>query len=239
VKFNDPAVVAREYASEERFLARRVVFRDYVEGPNAEELAFAAVREATPVKVLEVGAGPGDFAARLQDELGAHVVALDVSPRMVELARSRGVAARVGDVQALPFGDGELDCGVANWVLHHVPDLDAALAELARVVCPGGRLVAATFGRDHLRELYEWLEAPSVGELEFSRENGEAPLRRHFGRVERRDADGAVVFPDRRALHTYLRSLMRGAELAERLPEFDGPFRARSVQSAFVAENVP
>jgi hypothetical protein len=98
VRLNDPTVVAREYASEERFLARRVVFRDYVERPNAEGLAFAAVREAAPASVLEVGSGLGDFAAR------------------------------VGDVQRLPFGDGEFDCAVANWVLHHVPDLDGALA---------------------------------------------------------------------------------------------------------------
>jgi hypothetical protein len=46
VRLVDPDLLARENASEERFLARRVVFRDYVEGPNAEGLAFEALREA-------------------------------------------------------------------------------------------------------------------------------------------------------------------------------------------------
>lgn len=235
MRFNDPDVVAREYASEDRFLARRVVFRDYVEGPNAEDLAFAAVREAAPVRVLEVGCGPGDFAARIRDELGVGIVALDVSPRMVELARGRGLDARVGDAQEVPFGDGEFDCAVANWVLHHVPDLDRGLGELARVLRAEGRLVAATFGGDHLVDLYDWLDAPSVDELLFSRENAEVSLRRHFARVERRDADAIVVFPSRDAVRAYLSALMRGADLVERVPEFEGPFRARSVQSVFVA----
>jgi SAM-dependent methyltransferase len=236
VRLNDPELVAREYASEDRFLARRVVFRDYVEGPKAEDLALAAVRDAAPRRVLEVGCGPGDFAVRVRDELGADIVALDLSPRMVELARARGLDARVGDTQELPLADGTFDCAVANWVLHHAADLDRAAAELARVLRPGGRLVAATFGWKHLAELYDWLDAPNVGELEFARENGEALLRRHFAFVERRDADATVVFPGRAALHAYLSALMRGAELAKRLPTFDGPFQARSVQSVFVAE---
>lgn len=236
MRLNDPEVVRREYACEDRFLARRVVFREYVEGPNAEDVAFEAVREAVPEDVLEIGCGPGEFAARLRDQLGVHVVAVDLSPRMVELARARGLEARVADAEALPFADGMFDCAVANWVLHHVGELHRGLAEITRVLRPGGRLVAATFGDRHLDELYVWLEAPSTGGLEFSRENGEATLRRHFERVERRDADATVVFPDRAALCRYLRSLMRGADLAERLPEFDGPFRARSVQAVFVVE---
>ncbi|HEX2044914.1 MAG TPA: class I SAM-dependent methyltransferase [Gaiellaceae bacterium] len=237
-RLNDPELVAREYASEERFLARRVALVDYVEGPNAEELAFDAVAEVSPRRVLEVGSGTGEFAARLARDLGAEVTAVDVSPRMVELARARGVSARVADVQSLPFGDGEFDCVAALWVLHHVTDLDRGLGELARVLRAGGRLVAATFGRENLADLYERLGAPSLGDGGFSRESGEAPLRRRFDRVERRDADGAVVFPDRDALREYLRSLalVRGPNLAERLPEFAGPFRALARHSVFVAE---
>ena len=71
-----------------------------------------------------------------------------------------------------------------------------------------------------------------------AREKGEAALARHFGRVERRDADGTVVFPDRGAVERYLRSLVliRGTEPFERLPRFDGPFRSRSRHAVFVAE---
>ena len=60
----------------------------------------------------------GELAERVARELGAEVVAIDISPRIVEIACGRGVDARMGDVQALPFADGEFDCVVANWVLY-------------------------------------------------------------------------------------------------------------------------
>lgn len=236
-RLNDADLVAQEYADEERFLARRAALVDYVEGPNAEDLALDAIAEAAPQRVLEVGAGTGAFAERVHRELGADVTAVDLSPRMVELARERGVSASVADVQDLPFGDGTFDCVAALWVFHHVPDLDRGLGELARVLGPGGRLVAVAFGRENLADLYELLEQPSLGDGGFSRESGEAALARHFGHVERRDADGTVVFPDRAAVERHLRSLVviRGTGPLERLPQFDGPFRARSRHSVFVA----
>lgn len=237
-RLNDADLVAQEYASEERFLARRAALVDYVEGPNAEDLAFEAIAEAAPERMLEVGAGTGAFAERVGRELGAAVTAVDLSPRMVELAGERGVPAIVADVQELPFGDDAFDCAAALWVLHHVPDLDRGLGELARVLGPGGRLVVVAFGSENLAELYELLEQPSLGDGGFSRESGEAALARHFGHVERRDADGTVVFPGRAAVQAHLHSLVliRGTGPLERLPQFDGPFRARSRHSVFVAE---
>ena len=88
--------------------------------------------DVAPQSVLEVGCGEGELAERVQRELGAEVVALDQSERMVELTRRRGVDARVGDVQDLPFPDECFDVAVAAWMLYHVPDLDRGLGELAR-----------------------------------------------------------------------------------------------------------
>lgn len=100
---SDPEVVRREYSTEAGLRARASVYEGLA-GPDARDIAFEAVREALPRRVLEVGCGWGEFAARIRDELDAEVVAIDLSPRMVELARERGVDARVDDVQALSFG---------------------------------------------------------------------------------------------------------------------------------------
>jgi ubiquinone/menaquinone biosynthesis C-methylase UbiE len=106
LSLNDPTVVDAEYATE-RGLSRRIAAYRFAAGPDARQVALGAVAEATPTRVLEVGCGTGELAERIAGELGAEVVALDQSARMVELTRGRGIDARVGDVQELPFADGD------------------------------------------------------------------------------------------------------------------------------------
>jgi ubiquinone/menaquinone biosynthesis C-methylase UbiE len=194
---------------------------------------FAAVRDARPSRILEVGCGEGELAERMSCELHVEVVAVDQSERMVELARARGVDARVGDVQSLVFDDETFDCAVAAWMLFHVEDLDGALGELARILRPGGRLVAATNGRDHLQELYE-LAGAAPFQSRFNSENAEPALLRHFRSVERIDARGWVVFPDRPAAQDYLDSAISLSGHVVRA--VDGPIRARRTPSIFIAE---
>lgn len=229
MKPNDPALVAAQYATEAPLESRRSIYA-VAEGPDPREVAFAAVAEVLPRRVLEVGGGPGELSARIASELGADVVMLDVSPRMVELARARGVNACVGDVQELPFEDGEFDCCVAAWMLYHAADLDRALGELARVLSPEGCLVAVTNGRDHLLELRR-LAGNRAWERRFRREEAVEALERHFGRVERRDTDGWVIV-DPEGARRYIESLGGGPS---RPLALDGPIRARTACGVLVA----
>ena len=232
---NDPDVVRREYASEAGLVGRRAAYR-YADGPDAPELAFQAVAEAKPSRVLEVGCGPGEAAERIGREVGADIVAIDSSERMVELARARGVEAQLGDVQSLPFPDGAFDCALAAWMLYHVPNVDQALGELARVLRPGGRLVAVTNHLDHLRELRELVGLEENLLTPFSGENGEALLRNHFAEVEVRDAGGTIRFPVREAVAAYVEA-SRGLAAAPRpVPPLEGPFPVRMHPVIFVAE---
>ena len=137
-------------------------------------------------------------------ELDLDLVAVDHSPRMVELARERGVDARVGDAQELDFDDGRFECVVANWMLYHVDDLDLALAEFARVLVPGGRLVAATIGDRNMHDVWSLTRLRPRPLRQFSKENGEEALRRHFARVERVDVDAILVFPDVASIRDYI-----------------------------------
>jgi SAM-dependent methyltransferase len=234
VRHNDPALVAREYSTEKGLLGRRAAYQ-WSEGPDPREMTFQAVAEVAPQRVLEVGPGPGELSHRIKSELGADVVAVDISERMVELTRARGIEAIVGDVQDLPFADGWFDCAVAAWMLYHVPDVERGIAELARVVRPGGRLVAVANGADHWDGLRE-LVTDQRGELCFTSENGAELLGRSFARVERRDATGWIVFPDRQTAQEFVQSAMT---LEGELPEFDGPLRVRRSPYVFVAEKAP
>jgi SAM-dependent methyltransferase len=233
----DPRHVREQYASEHGLAARSSLYVDTT-GPFAGDVAFDAVAEVAPRRFLEVGCGTGWFAARVARELGAEVVALDQSERMVELARGEGVDARVGDVQELPFPEGSFNCVAANWMLYHVADLDRGLAEIARVLAPGGRLVAITNGLDHLYELWDLVGAMAervTRDFAFGAENGEERLRRHFRAVERREAGGTVRIADREAVVRYLESMQAWRGLAERVPESFEPFDARRSNVVFVA----
>jgi SAM-dependent methyltransferase len=233
-RLDDPAAVAEQYATETNLQARKAIYRN-AEGLDARELVFEAVAECGPRRVLEVGGGEGELAERIVRELGVELAFVDQSERMVELARARGLDAIVGDVQQLPFDDGTFDCAVAAWMLYHAADIDRALAELARVLRPGGRLVAVTNGAEHLAELRALAGERWWTRMGFARENGEELLGRLFPSVDRRDADGWVTIPDDEAILTYLRSMLTGEPPAE-LPPHELPLRVRRCPTAFVAE---
>ncbi|MGI9644977.1 MAG: methyltransferase domain-containing protein [Ilumatobacteraceae bacterium] len=93
------------------------------------------VGDASPV--IDIGAGPGLDAART----GA--IAVDSSRAMAARAQSREVTVAVGDAHRLPFADGAAGAVRADRVLQHLAEPDAALAEMVRVLRPGGRLVVA------------------------------------------------------------------------------------------------
>jgi len=231
---DETAFVREQYATEDRLRARKSAYEN-AEGDDPRQFAVEAVAEARPRRVLEVGGGEGELAERLQNELGVEVVGIDQSERMVELQRSKGVDARVVDVQELPFADGEFDVAVAAWMLYHVPDLDRGLAELARVLCPGGRLVAATNPVDHFQELWDLgRRATSMKRFTFRSENGEGSLRRHFAHVDRLDARGWVTM-DERAIRRFVASLDDLAAFVI-TPPLEQPLRVRRHSTIFVAQ---
>jgi len=204
-----------------------------VSGPHAHDVLWQTPVEWSPRHVLEVGGGPGELAERMQKELGASVSFIDISPRMVELARERGVDAQVGDVQELPFEDGTFDTVVAAWMLYHVPDIDRGLREIARVLRRGGALVAVTNSVLHLSELRELMAYPDGHQETFNRENGEDFLRRHFAQIERLDLDFEVTVRDRQKLVDYQQST---TVPTQPVPEdLELPFTVHGRPSIFVA----
>ena len=235
MRLDDPRLVRDEYADERGLSTRIALYGRAKRGGDARDAVFAAVAEANPQRVLEVGCGQGELAERIQCELGADVAAIDSSPRMVELTRRRGIDAELADAVALPFADGLFDCAVAAWVLYHVRDLDRVVAELHRVLRPGGRLVAATNGIRHLEEMWRLvgLDKPSA-KTTFHGGNGSEILGRMFPSVETRKVEGHVVFGDRAAVVDYINASIIYKHLAERVPALNEPLRARASATIFV-----
>ncbi|MFH8680155.1 class I SAM-dependent methyltransferase [Streptomyces lydicus] len=97
-------------------------------------------------RILDAGCGSGPLSAALRDR-GADVTGIDASAEMLALARRRlgdDAALHVADLSdPLPFADGVFDDVVASLVLHYLEDWGPTLAELRRVLRPGGRLIAS------------------------------------------------------------------------------------------------
>lgn len=235
LKLDNPLVVQWEYASEERLAARNAAYRELVEGINADDLTVDLIADAKPAHMLEVGCGMGELSERAARELGVTVTAIDLSPRMVELARARGVDVRLADAQDLPFENRSFDLAVANWVLYHLPDVDRGISELARVLMADGVLIAASVGEGNMEELWDMLGASATQDLSFGADNGAELLSRRFRNVERHDAIGTAVFPNPEAVRKFVAMTITRAHLADRVPEFEGELRTRSAHVVFVA----
>ncbi|HZA61215.1 MAG TPA: methyltransferase domain-containing protein [Actinomycetota bacterium] len=91
--------------------------------------------------ILDVGCGGGLMAPHVD---GYRHVGIDLSHDSLRLAEKEGIDPVRGDAAALPFADGSADVVIAGELLEHVPDLPAAVAELARVLRPGGTVVLDT-----------------------------------------------------------------------------------------------
>jgi demethylmenaquinone methyltransferase/2-methoxy-6-polyprenyl-1,4-benzoquinol methylase len=121
--------------------------------------------------VLDACCGTGDLALAAERE-GGVVTGLDFSPRMLERARrkSDSISWVEGDLLALPFDDDAFDAATVGFGVRNVEDLDAALAELRRVLRPGGRLaiLEITQPRGVLRPFFSlWFDhvVPLLGKV--------------------------------------------------------------------------
>ena len=117
-------------------------------------------RYARGGRILEAGCGTGLILKQVAP-LARRAVGLDLSTGMLQKARARGLDVVHGSVTDLPFGDGEFDLAYSFKVLAHVERIERAMAELARVVRPGGHVIAEFYNPWSLRGLIKRLKPPT------------------------------------------------------------------------------
>lgn len=144
---------------------------------DAVEWARAIIRRETVGRTLDVGCGAGRF-------LAPGIVGLDPDAAALAEARSRSDLVVRADARALPFADASFDTVYAHRMLNDAGRIDDVLAEVRRVLAPGGRLLVFTRARE------------AAGDR-LDRWNGEARLRHHFAAVQAElhpDDERAAVF---------------------------------------------
>ena len=150
----DPTYLAYQYGTSEKLRIRQEAHERYSERPNdffAWALALLDLRPG--LLVADIGCGPGAYHAQVA-ATGCTVIGIDASFGMVSDVQRQSAEQQLGvlPVQAsaeqLPLADNCVDRLMANHMLYHVPDQAAALAEMRRVLKPGGRVMLATNAAD-------------------------------------------------------------------------------------------
>ena len=180
-------------------------------------------------RILDCATGTGDLAIEFLKAVGERgvVVGTDFTPEMVELARVKAPSIRfeVADVTSLPYDDGSFDVASIAFGIRNVADRRRAIAELARVVRSGGRVIVLEFGQPPnrpFRALYDFYRTsimPRLGGLvsgkraayEYLEESaGRFPCGEEFASLMRESADFASI--DFEALTFGITWLYRGVK---------------------------
>jgi ubiquinone/menaquinone biosynthesis C-methylase UbiE len=193
---------------------------------------------ALPVEahVLEIGCGPAHlWTTNLEHVPPSWQITLsDFSSGMLEQARrnlenhTASFLFEIADVQQLPFRTNTFDAVIANHMLYHVPDRAQALAEMQRVLKPGGTVYLATNGLSHLRELYELKQRfdpttdfrwSRTAHESFSLDKGGAEVGRFFQNVRVVRYADALNVTRAEPLVDYILSMMTASVLSRRRSE--------------------
>ncbi|MFZ1086275.1 MAG: methyltransferase domain-containing protein [Terracidiphilus sp.] len=169
--------------------------------------------------ILDLGCGDGHLTQRLL-AAGARVTGIDLSPEMVDAARARGVDAREGKAESLPFADQSFHAVFSNAALHWVRDQEAMMAEVRRVLSPGGRFVAEMGGHGNVAAIRTAFMATLASHGHADREDGEnyyptpeaysRRLARHGFQVERIELIPRPTPLSESGMEGWLRTFRRG-----------------------------
>lgn len=179
------------------------------------EVVFDLVGPLEGLRLLDVGCGDGAFLVEAARK-GAVVTGVDASEAMLTVARRRiadhGVTADLhqGDAQELPFDDAAFDVVVAVTILCFLHEPQHAVAEMSRVLRPGGRLVIGELGRWNTwaawRRIRGWLGSPTWRHTTFRTARQLIQLISHAG-LQPEQVQGAVYYPPSGLLARLLKRL--------------------------------
>lgn len=234
----DPTYLAYQYGTSEKLRIRQEAHERYSERPNDFFAWALSLVDLYPgLLVADVGCGPGAYHAQVA-AIGCTVIGIDASFGMVTDVQRQAAEQRlsVWPVQAsaerLPLADNSVDRLMANHMLYHVPDQETALAEMRRVLKPGGRVLLATNAADANDVFHRahTTAAQALGYVPTPRMTSRFHLghvdlvQRFFPGAEVYVRDDAFRFP---ALDAALRYYASGNVDAIENPPIDGSHTAR------------
>jgi SAM-dependent methyltransferase len=251
----------QQYATDRNLAARQSIYAFQVPSIDVAGRALDLAGMRGDEQVLDIGCGNGGYLGTLRARSHRGLMCgADLSVGMLHSARrATDGPLLVSDAQALPFADDAFDVTLAMHMLYHVPDRGAAVAELRRVLRPGGVALVVTNFASHLEELDRLIEAcaetvgiaepPIRGSEAFKMDTGAPELEVAFASVTAHRFVSELVVPEVEPVLSYTRSM--GAWVSDTQHELDaltdelerrvretiateGAFRMRTAAGCFV-----
>jgi ubiquinone/menaquinone biosynthesis C-methylase UbiE len=181
-------------------------------------------------RLLELGCGPAYLWKECSSRIPAdwNITLSDLSSGMLDTAwrnlvvTGRALKFEEIDAQFIPYEAETFDAVIANYMLYHVPDRPKAIGEIKRVLKPGGRLIAATVGENHLTEIMGWIRNATDDKQRkpfvqpFTLENGLDQLKPFFTTVELARYSDSLRVTEVEPIMAYIRSSIHASELSEK-----------------------
>lgn len=230
-KMNDEKYVVKQYSDDSALNIRKRLHEKYsVNKKSFGTWIFEQYDLPIEGKILELGSGNGDMWQAHIDEIckKSSIILSDFSGGMVDILRNKyqsiNIEIKKINIQNIPFDDNSFDVVIANAMLYHVPNLEKAIKEVKRILKPGGKFYASTFGEnglskyinDSLNEIN--LVSNSTLDFTFTLQNGQSSLVKYFDKVNRIDYVDMLKVTETEDLVDYICSmtLMQGLENHDR-----------------------
>lgn len=213
LQYKNPANLdARRYLNE-KFGTNKSKFSWY-------EWVFNHLYFSEKAKILELGCGLGNLWTNNSTRIPKNwdITLSDFSKQMLKKAKqnvknvNHDFYFQVIDAEKIPYDNETFDVVIANAMLYLVPDVEKIIKEIARVIKPGGTLVASTSGSKYMKELEDLLLESKLPvhknytNYAFSLENGESFLSKYFSKIEMFHMQDSLLVTEAEPLANYVLS---------------------------------
>ena len=194
----DQKIIARQYKNPSNFAKRQVLHEKFSTNKNDwNKWVFDHFNFPANCKILELGSGLGTLWLNNQERIQKHwnITLSDFSQEMLDKVKenlkevNHPFNFQLINVQNIPYADATFDAVIANGLLYLVPDLEKTIKEIARIIKPGGMLIASTSGSKYMKELEDLITKADLPvhrnytKYSFSLDNGEELLLPYFSEV--------------------------------------------------------
>jgi ubiquinone/menaquinone biosynthesis C-methylase UbiE len=227
-KFDNGKVVKEQYLNSSNLSSRLGLHSYNINKTDWHVWCFDNMKIPAGARVLELGCGNGILWEKNMDRVHKDwdIVLSDLSEGMLRDAQEGLEGSRmkvnfqVVDVQSIPFPDESFDVVIARHMLYHVPDLNAAISEIKRVLKPGGIFYASTNGEKGMMELKHLINefdtaidySPDKYADKFGFKSGEILLKRFFSNISLKLHEGKIVVSEIEPVVNYVKSTIGGTK---------------------------